>query len=246
MLLRRALLVDRDPQVLTRLAAELSRAGYLTEALSSTVGLTVDLVTLARPDELYLDAELPGLSDAGLMVLCRSITARGIEVRLSTDRPPGDYQSLVGGGLVLARETLLAKGVAAFGVAVPDRPPRIDVRAVLGEVLGRSVAPEVLPMEAKIDLFSKSNFYLGADGRLAGAFIATRTIPPVGQKVALTLELFGRKKIELSGRVDWQRPLSQVGLKTVTGVGIRFETIDEAARRSIQALLDEREPLVGV
>ncbi|HEX4802477.1 MAG TPA: hypothetical protein VFV14_03140, partial [Myxococcaceae bacterium] len=58
--LKRAVLVDRDPLLLSKLTGEMSQSGFIVESLSSGVGLTPDLLELSSPDFLLLDAELPG------------------------------------------------------------------------------------------------------------------------------------------------------------------------------------------
>jgi Tfp pilus assembly protein PilZ/DNA-binding NarL/FixJ family response regulator len=54
-------LIDRDPQLIARISGELMRAGMQVEGLSSTLGLTPELLALSTPDVVLLDTGLPGL-----------------------------------------------------------------------------------------------------------------------------------------------------------------------------------------
>ena len=87
--LQRAVLVDRDPLLLSRLTGELSQSGFVVESLSTVVGLTPDLLELSNPDFLLLDGELPGIKHSALMVLIRSLKARRpLKVAVSTSVDP--------------------------------------------------------------------------------------------------------------------------------------------------------------
>ena len=57
----RVVLIDRDPQLIARISGELMRAGMQVEGLSSTLGLTPELLALSTPDVVLLDTGLPSL-----------------------------------------------------------------------------------------------------------------------------------------------------------------------------------------
>lgn len=221
----------------------------VVESLSSTIGLTPDLVTLSRASIVVVDAELPGLSMAGLLVLARSLEARrNLKLFLTSDGELSRLKSVaVGTATLVARAALLESGASALGVKLPEQRVPLDVRALLDEVLGSSGAPtDELLITTRIDLFSRSNFYADAAGNVVGVFVATSAPPQVGQKVHLTLDLLGKTKLELKGEVEWLRGSGSFGIRSASGVGVRVIDLRPDEQAAIARLLHEREPLRGL
>ena len=240
--LQRAVLVDRDPLLLSRLTGELSQSGFVVEALSTVVGLTPDLLELSNPDFLLLDGELPGIKHSALMVLIRSLKARRpLKVAVSTSEDPSIIKAHLNPDLVVRRDELLEAGAKPLGVTLGSES-RVDVRAIIDEVLGQKYASDVQVMEVKIDLFSKGNFYVGKDNRL-GVFVPTSVLLPVGHKVQIHLELMGNARITLTGEVAWQRSHSSFGGRVASGIGIKPLEIPTQHRVVIDRFVQTRPPL---
>ena len=244
--LKKAVVVDRDEAVLTRLATELKAAGYLVESLDSTLGLTPDLLARSEPGLLVIDSGLPGLETSALLVLIRSMRARtSLRVVLSTDDEPAILQRRLGADLVVRRTKLLSEGARALGVTSTSKVPALDVRSLIDEVLGGKPQLLAKAVQVRVDLFSQSNFYSPggeADATAAGLFWATASPPPLGQKVDLTVDLNG-KSLVLHGEVVWQRAAGALGPKLPPGVGIRLDGTAAADREGIQKFFEFRQPI---
>jgi Tfp pilus assembly protein PilZ/CheY-like chemotaxis protein len=237
--LLRAVLVDRDPLLLRRLTSELSRSGFVVEALASTVGLTPDLLERSHPDLLLLDNELPEIKHGALVVLIRSTKARRpLKVVVSTEREPLPLVAQLAADLVIRRSQLAAEGARALGISLPTEGP-VDVRAIIDEVLGRNPGAKIQVLEVRIDLFSKANFYLGRD-KAIGLFVPTADWLPVGQRVEVQLDLMGRQQILVKGEVAWQRPYGSFGGRASAGLGIAPDEMPEAQRKVIEHFLETR------
>lgn len=240
--LQRAVLVDRDPILLSRLTGELSRSGYVVESLASTVGLTPDLLELSNPDLLLLDAELPGIRHSALLVIVRSLRARRpLRVIVSTEHNANGMKEQLMADLAVSRSQLIAHGASALGLSL-GAEVAIDVRAIIDEVLGSKATRDVQLIEVRIDLFSKGNFYLGKDNQL-GVFVPTSVLLPVGQRVELHLDLMGRYQIKLVGEVAWQRSHSSFGGRIASGIGIKPLEIPASYQKVIAQFLETRQPL---
>jgi Tfp pilus assembly protein PilZ len=243
---KRAVLVDRDAALLSRLSGELERTGLLTETLSSTDGLTPDLLALSAPDWLVLDEGLPGLTRAALLVLVRSLKARLplLQVAVSCERPSAQVEAELAADRAVPRELLLREGGAALQLDA-GVPSSVDVRALIDDVLGKAPAEQSRLFEVALDLFGDSNVYLGNGGGVEGIFVATAVLPAIGHKVQLRLNLFGRKSFEAEGEVAWQRPRSSFGGKIATGVGVKLTAVGEEARLALDRFVELREPLMS-
>ena len=240
--LQRAVLVDRDPMLLSRLTGELSGSGYLVESLASTVGLTPDLLELSNPDLLLLDAELPGIKQSALLVIIRSLKARRpVKVIVSTDQNPGLMRDQLMADLAIPRSKLVAHGAVALGLTL-SAEASVDVRAIIDEVLGTKATSGVQLIELRIDLFSKGNFYVGKDNQL-GVFVPTPVLLPVGQRVEVHLDLQGRHQIKLSGEVAWQRSHSSFGGRIASGMGNKPLEIPATHQKVIAQFVETRQPL---
>jgi CheY-like chemotaxis protein len=240
--LQRAILVDRDPMLLSRLTGELSRSGYLVETIDSMVGLTPDLLELSNPDLLLLDAELPGIRQSALLVIVRSLKARqAVKVIISSEQNAGLIRDQLGADLGVPRAKVISHGAAALGLNL-TLDAEVDVRAVIDEVLGKKITSEVQVIELRIDMVTKANFYIGQDSQL-GIFVPANLLLPVGQRVELQMDLLGRHLIKLTGEVAWQRSHSAFGGRIVSGMGIKPREIPEAHQKAIAQFLETREPL---
>jgi CheY-like chemotaxis protein len=240
--LQRAILVDRDPMLLSRITGELSRSGYLVETIDSTVGLTPDLLELSNPDLLVLDAELPGIKHSALLVIVRSLKARqSVKVIISSEQNASLIRDQLGADLAVPRSKLIAHGAAALGLNL-TLDAEVDVRAIIDEVLGKKITSDVQVIELRIDMFSKANFYIGQDSQL-GVFVPANLLLPVGQRVELQMDLLGRHLIKLTGEVAWKRSHSALGGRIVSGMGVKPREIPAADKKTIAQFLETREPL---
>jgi len=240
--LRRAVLVDRDPLLLSRLTGELSRRGYVVESLSSVVGLTPDLLALSNPDFLLLDAELPGVKPAALLVIIRSLRARRqLKIAVSTSGDPAWMKTQLQPDALVLRKQLLREGELALGIA-PESDTKVDVRGIVDEVLGQKSVGNVQALEVKINLFSKGNFYVGKDNQL-GIFIPTAALLAVGQKVEIHLDLMESAIFSITGEVAWQRSHSSFGGGISSGIGINPLEIPAEHRAAIDKFVETRQPI---
>ncbi len=239
---QRAVLVDRDPLLLSRLTGEMSRAGFVVEALSSAVGLTPDLLELSHPDFLLLDAELPGVKHSALMVIIRSLKARrSVKIAVSTSEDAERIKAQLVADLVIRRAQLLEEGARALGVA-PGAESKVDVRTIIDEVLGQKCVGDVHQVQVKVDLFSKGNFYVGKDNQL-GVFIPTAVLLPVGQKVQIQLQLMDQPMFTMTGNVAWQRSHSSFGGRIASGIGVKPIEIPDERRADVDNFLKTRQPI---
>ncbi len=243
--LRRAVAVDRDPGMLASLTVELGRSGFTVETFASTVGLTPDLLALGRPDFLVIDGGLKGLDAAALLVLVRSMKARlPVRIALSTEQDPVALAKKTGADVVVTREQLRTEGVKALGL-VPGEGERLDVRAILDEVLGRPEFQPVQVLKVKLDLFSESRLFISrATQGSAGVFVATSLLPPLGQQLQLELELFGKNTVRTPGEVVWHRSRDGFSAKMAAGIGVKLLDVSEPDRALIDRYLEVREPLL--
>lgn|GEM_PF-3469339 len=242
MSLRRAVLVDRDPLLVSRLTGELSRRGFVVESLSSVIGLTPDLLSLSNPDFLLLDAELPGVKPAALLVIIRSLRARRkLQIAVSTSGDPGWIKTQLLPDVLVLRDALLREGERALGIAAEPQS-KVDVRALVDEVLGQKSAGDVQALEVKINLFSKGNFYVGKDNQL-GVFIPTAALLPVGQKVEIHLDLMESAIFSISGEVAWQRSHGSFGGRIASGIGVKPLEIPPEHRAAIDKFVQTRQPI---
>ena len=246
MSLKKAVLVDRDPKLLDRLSAELARGGIAVEALSSTSGLTPDLLALSAPDWLVVDAELPGLSRPARLVVVRSRKARLplLRVGVTTDGDPAAAQQACGASAAVSRGALVVEGARPLGIGAAGE---VDVRAIIDGVLGRAPAIKgAQRYEIAVDLFSDHTFWIGRGGKPLGVFVATTVQPPVGEKVELKLELMGKRTLLVHGAVAWQRSRRAFGAKQPPGVGIALADLSEEEKLVVDRFLDQREPLTWI
>jgi len=77
---------------------------------------------------------------------------------------------------------------------------------------------------------------------VGGIFIATHQLKPVGSRLEFSVNLPGREPIKGSGEVRWVRVYSEAS-NVPPGMGIKFDQLEPAAVRAIEAFLAQREPL---
>ena len=249
MALQRAVVIDRDPNLLSRLTAELGRAGYAVETLNSTTGLTPDLLALSEPNLVVLDAGLPDLSLPAVLVLFRSLKSR-LQVRLMVVGVGAAAEaSKLGADLMISREKLLREGAAALGI-ISSAPESLDVRKLIDEVLGRKgsnsseVAAKQPKYEVRLDLFSESQLYVVKKGEQPGIFVGASNSPAVGSSIDLEVDLFGRNKILLKGQVAWQRNRSVFWGNMPSGFGVKLLELKDTEKAALQKFVEAREPLI--
>ncbi len=245
---RRAVVVEREPALLARLTTELGRDGYMVEGMDSMQGLSPDLLARAHPDLVVVDAELPGLEPTALLVLVDALQASQPEAQVVLTRE-GALQWLLPWRLeservkfrVVERQRLREEGARALGLAASGRV-RVDVRAVLDEVLGREpMRVGARPLPVKLDLFSGSQLFEDRE-ELPGVFVALSPLPEVGQPMELELEVLHHPRFRVRGRVAWQRPRSARGGRA-PGVGVCLEELPPEGLEALLHMLEQRAPL---
>lgn len=108
---------------------------------------------------------------------------------------------------------------------------------------------EALRVEAALGAHSATNFYKGLSGNdvidSGGIFIATYSIPDVGQKLIIKVSMPGGYEFEALGEVKWTRdaPNSTSGVEAPPGYGAQFTQISPEARQLVYRYVRNREPL---
>ena len=98
-----------------------------------------------------------------------------------------------------------------------------------------------LTINVEIDFASDHNFYSGKarDMSMGGVFIETRIPLTIGTKIELQLK-FLKHRAKVEGEVTWQ--LMDKG--EVVGVGVSFQHVSAAAKKSMMAFMALRDPLM--
>jgi hypothetical protein len=106
---------------------------------------------------------------------------------------------------------------------------------------------EALRVEAALGAHSATNFYKGLSGNdvidSGGIFIATYTIPDVGQKLVIKVSMPGGYEFEALGEVKWTRDAPNSGADSSPGFGAQFTQISPEARQLVYRYVRNREPL---
>jgi len=100
-------------------------------------------------------------------------------------------------------------------------------------------------VELDVTVTSEHNFYAGfvENMSVGGVFIATHQLAPVGERLDFAVQLPGEAEpIRGVGVVRWLRVYSEAS-NVPPGMGIKFDPLDAASQRAIDAFLAEREPL---
>lgn len=100
-------------------------------------------------------------------------------------------------------------------------------------------------VDLDVSVTSEHNFYAGFVENLSvgGVFIATHQLKPVGERLRFSVHLPTLEQpIRGTGEVRWVRVFSE-GSDVPPGMGIKFDALDAASQRSIEAFLAQREPL---
>lgn len=100
---------------------------------------------------------------------------------------------------------------------------------------------ERVALEVEVTLTSDSQFFAGLSGDVSegGIFVQTYRSYAVGSRVLLAFSL-PTGEIRTEGVICWVRPSAE---GTLPGVGIGFENLPAAERRSIEAFCKARPPL---
>lgn len=107
----------------------------------------------------------------------------------------------------------------------------------------RRVSPRA-EVEVDIGFQSETNFFVGVAGDLSdgGIFIATAELLPIGTDLTIAMVLPGGHHITAHGKVAWTRTPTP-GMKSVPGMGVRFEALSREDGRIVPMFLHRREPL---
>jgi uncharacterized protein (TIGR02266 family) len=98
-----------------------------------------------------------------------------------------------------------------------------------------------LSMSVEVDFGSEHNFYsaLTRDISVGGLFIETDVALPIGTRLQVDLK-FLKSKLHAEGEVTWV--LIGEHQETV-GVGVRFVSLPNAAKKKIESFMALREPM---
>jgi len=213
---KRALVVDRDPRVLRKVALELGRMGYSVETFDSTLGVTPDLFALEDPALVVIDTGLPGLDVPELV--------RGL---------PDVEVVLIDAAL---RPDWVMRGAQVLELAAGE----FDALALIDDALDRRGAASNA-FAVKLDLFSPHNVYRTAGGQ-RGIFIATTRMPEIGDIVAIEVDVLGYT-FTAKGFVAWQRERSALGGPVPSGVGVELKGTTAADEAAIARFMEARAPI---
>jgi uncharacterized protein (TIGR02266 family) len=100
-------------------------------------------------------------------------------------------------------------------------------------------------VELDVTVTSEHNFYAGfvENMSVGGVFIATHQLALVGERLDFAVQLPGEAEpIRGAGVVRWLRVYSEAS-NGPPGMGIKFDMLDAASQRAIDAFLAERAPL---
>jgi len=102
-------------------------------------------------------------------------------------------------------------------------------------------------IDAELGAHSATNFYKGLSGNdvidSGGIFIATYTIPEVGQQLLIKVSMPGGYEFEALGVVRWTRDAPMSGTDSPPGFGAQFTQISPEARQLVYRYVRNREPL---
>ncbi|HEY3498494.1 MAG TPA: PilZ domain-containing protein [Polyangiaceae bacterium] len=106
---------------------------------------------------------------------------------------------------------------------------------------------EAVRVEAALGAHSATNFYKGLSGNdvidSGGIFVATYSIPQVGQKLVIKVSMPGGYEFEALGEVKWTRDAPNSGADSSPGFGAQFTQISPEARQLVYRYVRNREPL---
>lgn len=108
-------------------------------------------------------------------------------------------------------------------------------------------AYDAIRVEAALGAHSATNFYKGLSGNdvidSGGIFIATYSIPRVGQELVIRVSMPGGYEFEALGIVRWTRDSPNSGGDGQPGFGAQFTSIAPEARQLVYRYVRNREPL---
>ncbi len=130
-------------------------------------------------------------------------------------------------------------------MAVAQPVPAAERRAV-GAPAPEGTTP-LLRVDAELGAHSATNFYKGLSGNdvieSGGIFVATYSIPQLGQSLVLKVSLPGGYEFEAKGVVRWTRDLRGTGGDAAPGFGAQFTEISPEGRQLVYRYVRNREPL---
>ncbi len=136
------------------------------------------------------------------------------------------------------------------------QPPAVPMAAAQPAPLAEPVPPRppvpegkgpALRVDAELGAHSATNFYKGLSGNdvieSGGIFVATYSIPQLGQSLVLKVSLPGGYEFEAKGVVRWTRDLRGAGSDAAPGFGAQFTEISPEGRQLVYRYVRNREPL---
>lgn len=103
---------------------------------------------------------------------------------------------------------------------------------------------ERLALQAKVNVRSDTNFYMGFSENISegGIFLSTIAPPNIGDDVELNIEGEDGKSIAVKGIVRWHRVLPD---NSLSGCGIQFLNLSNEAKNAIEKIIASlrRDPL---
>jgi CheY-like chemotaxis protein/Tfp pilus assembly protein PilZ len=166
--------------------------------------------------------------------------------------PPADAAELPGDFFGLSAPASPAPPPRAAPPAASARPPRAsasggNVLSMIQQEVGnvpKAPAPAAKKFIVEVNLFSRNNFYVGPSGdlRTGGVFVATATLPRVGDQVQLQIQLISMPPLDTEGVVEWVRKSNQLG-RVNSGAGVSLAHLPDDWRATLEVFFGERSPL---
>ena len=103
---------------------------------------------------------------------------------------------------------------------------------------------ERIVLKAQVSVKSQTNFFVGFSENISegGVFISTQSPPNVGEEIEVNIPTLDGGEEVVKGIVRWHRAM---GDGTVSGCGVQFVDISDAASKAIEILIEtlKKEPL---
>jgi uncharacterized protein (TIGR02266 family) len=127
----------------------------------------------------------------------------------------------------------------------PEQSEQATVDASKPAVIGQVARAKRVQIATKVDLHTRTNFFVGESLNLSegGLFVATHVAVAIGSEVELRFALPSGKAIDVRGVVRWCRSPDDRRPMIVPGIGIQFVGLSEADQEEVRQFVAIREPI---
>jgi len=236
----RLLVVDRELSMAQALAATLAGADVPVEARTTAGLFELDpgentVVLLNTTGTLRSVPEL----EQHIQNARENLDARVFLITDDAD-PLTRYVAADGG---VSFTELMAAPRAQVAKLLGDTSEYVSRDSLLQAMRSYSSEGSARHFNLRFDLTADHNLYLDAGGDLAGFFVCTPCMLPVGTAVALSVELVWGETLVLTGEVAWVREPRRIGLKTRAGLGVSLAGEDPARLALLRRMTVLRKPM---